>query len=85
MNLRLLDNPINDLRLVNPWPELKEFCLNFNLEEMENIRHAHMPYIVILIQALEKYKQLVTISNSSITEHFQIQTRLQIKKPLRVL
>lgn len=59
MNLRLLDNPVTDLRIVNPWKELADYCRSFNFEEMENIRHAHIPYLIILLQALDKYKELV--------------------------
>ncbi len=84
MNLRLLDNPINDLRIVNPWPELKEYCQKFNFEEMENIKHSHIPYIVILIQALDKYKEMVIVFNSSITEAILIQIRVLIKKHIRI-
>ena len=63
MNLRLLDNPITDLRIVNPWSELKEYAMSFNLAELENIRHSHIPFIIILIQALEKYKETVKFTN----------------------
>jgi amyloid beta precursor protein binding protein 1 len=59
MNLRAIDNPINDLRIVNPWPELKEFCLNFDMIQMDEKYHAHTPYVIILIQALELWKQNV--------------------------
>ena len=35
MNLRLFDNPVNDLRIVNPWNELKEYCLKFDLDSLD--------------------------------------------------
>jgi amyloid beta precursor protein binding protein 1 len=63
MNLRLLDNPVTDLRIVNPWKELKEYAMSFDLTNMEDVRHSHIPYIIILIQALEKYKETVKITN----------------------
>lgn len=62
MSLRLTDNPINDLRIAAPFDKLKEFCLKFNLYELEQIKHSHIPYVVILIQALEKYKQEVNLT-----------------------
>jgi hypothetical protein len=66
MNLRLIDNPINDLRIVNPWTELIEYGKSFKLEEMDIKRHSHIPYIILLIQALEKYKTKV---KNTLTQH----------------
>lgn len=40
-----------DLRIINPWPELQEFMESFNLEEMPNDEHVHLPYTVILYNA----------------------------------
>ena len=60
MQLRLTDNPIVDIRVVNPWPELVEFTKQINFDELENVKHKHIPYIVILIQALEIFKNNVT-------------------------
>lgn len=54
MQLKLLDNPINDIRAANPWEELKKFCLSFDLEGMEEIKHKHTPYVILLVQALHK-------------------------------
>jgi len=45
-----------DLRLANPWPELLQFANDFNFETMEKIEHTHTPYAVILIQALQKWR-----------------------------
>jgi amyloid beta precursor protein binding protein 1 len=60
MNLRLIDNPINDVRIVNPWPELKDFCLGFDMSQLDEKYHSHVPYVIILIQALEMWKKEVT-------------------------
>ncbi|MCQ2819438.1 MAG: ThiF family adenylyltransferase [archaeon] len=57
MKLRLLENPVNDHRLATPWTELKEFCLGFNLKDMDEITHKHIPYYVILVQALEELRK----------------------------
>lgn len=57
LQLRLPDNPVIDMRIASPWEELKNFCISFNLGEMEEIKHKHIPYIVILTQALEKFKE----------------------------
>lgn len=61
MQLKLTDNPINDIRIAQPWNELKEFCMNFNLNEMDEMKHKHVPYVVILIQALEEFKKNVKL------------------------
>jgi amyloid beta precursor protein binding protein 1 len=56
MQLRLTDAPIIDLRIVNPWPELAEFCDQINLEGMEEIKHKHTPFLVIVYKALQIFK-----------------------------
>jgi amyloid beta precursor protein binding protein 1 len=61
MNLRAIDNPINDVRIVNPWPELKEFCLKFDMTNLDEKYHSHTPYVVVLIQALEQWKLQVCV------------------------
>ena len=57
MNLRLLDNPVSDYRLSCPWKELVDFSNSFNLEKMDIIDHKNVPYFVLLIKALEKYRE----------------------------
>ena len=57
MSLRLLDNPVSDFRLSCPWKELVDFANSFNLEKMDIIDHKNVPYFIILIQALEKYRK----------------------------
>lgn len=71
--LRLPDNPVIDLRITNPWPELEEFCLSFDLNSLEEIKHKHIPYIIILIQSLKKFKQIYSKlpSNSQEKKQFK--------------
>ena len=57
MNLRLLDNPVSDYRLSCPWKELVDFANSFDLEKMDIIDHKNVPYFIILIKALEKYRK----------------------------
>lgn len=40
---------ITDLRLVNPFPELKDFALSVNLSELNSAEHKHCPFAIILI------------------------------------
>ncbi|KAJ5813093.1 hypothetical protein N7447_010116 [Penicillium robsamsonii] len=47
-----------DLRLLNPWPELVAAAANLdNLETMDDHQHGHVPYILLLLHFLEQWKQ----------------------------
>ncbi|KAL0916902.1 hypothetical protein M5K25_014455 [Dendrobium thyrsiflorum] len=46
---------VDDLRLHNPWPELKEFAKTMDLNVTDPVVHKHIPYIVILIHIAEKW------------------------------
>ena len=49
---------IQDLRLLSPWPELlAEVKALGDLGRLEDDDHAHIPYLVILLHYLEKWKQ----------------------------
>ncbi|PRP80462.1 amyloid beta precursor protein-binding protein 1 [Planoprotostelium fungivorum] len=50
------DNPMDDLRLSVPFPELSEYAANIDLSNMDSTQHSHVPYIVILLQHLNKWK-----------------------------
>lgn len=52
-----LDNPVEDLRISNPWPELVEFSTLMDINEMEGKMHSHTPWLIILIQFLLKWKE----------------------------
>lgn len=46
-----------DLRLVNPWPELHAALSRVaDLEALDDHDHGHVPYILILLHYLEKWK-----------------------------
>ncbi|KAL1869880.1 hypothetical protein Daus18300_005341 [Diaporthe australafricana] len=47
-----------DLRLLSPWPELREFSARMtkDLDTMDNHEHGHIPYVVILLHHLEQWK-----------------------------
>ena len=38
------DNTVEDLRLDNPWPELREFARSFDLSSMTAVTHKQLPY-----------------------------------------
>ncbi|KAL6451251.1 NAE1 NEDD8-activating enzyme E1 regulatory subunit [Candida maltosa Xu316] len=47
-----------DLRIDKPWPELQAFADSFDLENLNDQDHAHVPYIVIFIKALDNWRSL---------------------------
>ena len=58
MCLRLMDNPVADYRLSCPWKELADYAESFDLDKMEIIDHKNVPYFIILLKALAKYRNL---------------------------
>ncbi|EFJ45116.1 hypothetical protein VOLCADRAFT_82490 [Volvox carteri f. nagariensis] len=50
------DSQLDDLRLHQPWPELLQFASSFDLSSLDDIAHSHMPYVVILLQAAERWR-----------------------------
>ncbi|GIL80934.1 hypothetical protein Vretimale_9348 [Volvox reticuliferus] len=51
------DSQLDDLRLHQPWPELTQFAASFDLSSLDDIAHSHMPYVVILLQAAERWRE----------------------------
>lgn len=45
------------LRIDKPFPELYEHAMSLDLDNMDPMDHAHIPYVVILIRALEDWKK----------------------------
>lgn len=47
-----------DLRLLNPWPELLEFMKTktANLDTLSDHEHGHIPYLLLLLHFLEEWK-----------------------------
>eukprot|EP01088_Endostelium_zonatum_P020924 TRINITY_DN7949_c0_g1_i2.p1 TRINITY_DN7949_c0_g1~~TRINITY_DN7949_c0_g1_i2.p1 ORF type:complete len:517 (-),score=137.86 TRINITY_DN7949_c0_g1_i2:131-1660(-) len=57
------DNPLDDLRLTNPFPSLATYCGTWDLRQkseggnLDSHLHSHIPYIVILYQSLIEYRK----------------------------
>ncbi|KAL9273000.1 NEDD8-activating enzyme E1 regulatory subunit AXR1-like protein, partial [Drosera capensis] len=51
------DHFLDDLRLNNPWPELKRFADSIDLSTHDRVAHKHIPYVVILIKMAEEWAQ----------------------------
>lgn len=47
-----------DLRLLNPWPELMEAAARIsNLDGLDDHQHGHVPYVLLILHYLEKWKE----------------------------
>lgn len=49
------DHFLDDLRLNNPWPELKRFAESIDLKVADPVAHKHTPYVVILVKMAEEW------------------------------
>jgi amyloid beta precursor protein binding protein 1 len=56
---------IDDLRVVTPFAELKNFALSFDMSSLDSQEHGHTPYVVILIQLLKKWRAEVSYLTSN--------------------
>lgn len=61
------DSDPYDLRILNPFQELEEYCSSFNLSEMQSLEHGHTPYIILLYQAIMQWR---TVNNNSLPSTF---------------
>ncbi|ETV94811.1 hypothetical protein, variant [Aphanomyces invadans] len=50
------DSPWHDLRLSAPFPELQAYADSFDLDNLDSYERGHVPYVVILIQAMQEWK-----------------------------
>ncbi|KAI1435365.1 hypothetical protein GGR50DRAFT_328977 [Xylaria sp. CBS 124048] len=48
-----------DLRLLQPWPELSSFAKDMtrDIDTLDDHKHGHLPYVVILLHFLEQWRQ----------------------------
>eukprot|EP00958_Prasinococcus_capsulatus_P020016 scaffold2551_cov376-Prasinococcus_capsulatus_cf.AAC.9 len=51
------DNVVLDMRVVEPWPQLQEFAFGFDLESLPDNEHSHVPWLILLIKALEAWRR----------------------------
>ncbi|GMJ13408.1 AUXIN RESISTANT 1 [Hibiscus trionum] len=50
------DHFLDDLRLNNPWPELRGFAEAIDLNVQDPVAHKHIPYVVILVKMVDEWK-----------------------------
>jgi amyloid beta precursor protein binding protein 1 len=48
------------LRIDKPFPALQQHALSLDFDNMDPTEHTHIPYVVILVHALEDWKQSVS-------------------------
>ncbi|KAI6212924.1 NEDD8-activating enzyme E1 regulatory subunit [Aphelenchoides besseyi] len=48
--------PPHDFRIQKPFPALLEFVEKFDLDKMNHEQHSHVPYLVLYLKALEKWR-----------------------------
>lgn len=51
------DHFLDDLRLNNPWPELKSFAESIDINVSDPVAHKHIPYVVILLKMATEWAQ----------------------------
>ncbi|XP_024026682.1 NEDD8-activating enzyme E1 regulatory subunit AXR1 [Morus notabilis] len=49
------DHFLDDLRLNNPWPELRRFAETIDLDVSDPVAHKHIPYVVILVKMAQEW------------------------------
>ena len=45
-----------DLRVAQPWEELKQFADEFDMDSLEQMKFIHVPYALLLIKACDKWR-----------------------------
>mmetsp|Transcript_32449 Transcript_32449/g.52558 ORF Transcript_32449/g.52558 Transcript_32449/m.52558 type:complete len:528 (-) Transcript_32449:23-1606(-) len=51
------ESSMDDLRITRPFPDLRAFADQFNLPQLDSTQHSHVPYVVILLKALDAWKR----------------------------
>ncbi|RXG60580.1 NEDD8-activating enzyme E1 regulatory subunit [Armadillidium vulgare] len=68
------DNIIPDLRLDQPFPALSYYAESFDFSTMTDREHSHVPYVIILLHFLKKWKEE---HNNEIPKTFQEKKQLK--------
>jgi amyloid beta precursor protein binding protein 1 len=55
------DSFVVDLRIHEPFPELRKYADSIDLSTATQMAHKHIPYVVLLIKALDAWRN--TVSN----------------------
>lgn len=66
-----------DLRIDKPWPELLELSNSYEFQTLDDSDHAHVPYVIILIQALRSWSDSHNGPPSTMAEKRQFKKFVQ--------
>lgn len=72
---------VADLRIANPFPELLQFACSFDLESLDDVQHCHVPFIVILIQAVCRYRGMTPDAASAAASKGHLQDMFTFPLP----
>jgi amyloid beta precursor protein binding protein 1 len=50
------DSAVEDLRFHSPWPALKDYAAEFDIDTKDPLTHKHIPYGIILLKVTEEWK-----------------------------
>lgn len=50
------DSHLWDLRIANSFKELEDYARSFSMEDLEPVEHKHVPFVVILLHILQKWR-----------------------------
>ena len=54
------------LRITRPFPALLEWARNLDLQNMDTTDHGHLPFVVILVRAVDEWRKSVSASRHSV-------------------
>lgn len=66
-----------DLRIDQPWQELSELSDSYQLDSLDDSDHAHVPYVIILMQALRSWSDSHNGPPTTMTEKRQFKKFVQ--------
>ncbi len=52
------------LRITRPFPALLEWARSLDLQNMDPTAHGHLPFVVILVRAVDEWRKSVSTSSS---------------------
>lgn len=55
------DNDFDDLRITEPFQSLREYVDSVDLDKLDSAKQAHIPYIVILLKAIDRWREKVEL------------------------
>jgi amyloid beta precursor protein binding protein 1 len=69
---------LHTLRIDAPFPALKKYATEMDLEAMDSMEHSHVPYVALLVKTLEDWKSTVrqSFEEHKSTAHLKVKMSL---------